>query len=116
VLSIVATVKFDEVQLATDVTSTVDVPPARRLYVPIASYCCVSPWAIVVVAGVIVIDCKERLTVKTADAETPPNVAVIVVVPSDKPVATPAALTVATVVFDEDQPAVAVASVIVPSL
>jgi hypothetical protein len=88
----------------------------RILYVPVAVYWFVWPSATEFVGAEITIDCSERPTVNDADAESPPNVAVIVAVPSVNPEATPAALTVATVVFEEAHPAVAVASVCVPSL
>ena len=55
-------------------------------------------------AGVTVIDCKvAAVTAKLAEADLPPNAAVMLALPDVRPVARPVALTVATAVLDELQ-------------
>lgn len=50
-------------------------------------------------AGETVIDCRRAVTVKLADPTTVPDVACIEVFPEKRPLATPAALMVETLVF-----------------
>ena len=50
-------------------------------------------------AGETVIDCRRAVTVKLADPTTAPEIACIDVLPERRPLATPAALMLATLVF-----------------
>ncbi len=69
------------------------------LNVPVAVNCCVAPLAIDGFAGVTAIDCSvAAVTVRTVEPFIPPDVALIVEVPTPAPVARPAALMVAVVV------------------
>ena len=54
--------------------------------------------------GVTVIDCNvAAVTTKLAEADLPPNAAVMLALPAATPAAKPVALTVATTVLDELQ-------------
>ena len=67
---------------------------------PLATKACVPPIATEAVAGVTAIELNVTpaagTTVKVAEPDLAPNVAVIVAVPPDRPVATPGDTTVAT--------------------
>lgn len=100
-----------ELQLESDVRFFVVLSP----YFPVAVNCCVAPGAILAFVGVISRDtsggCAAGGTVKVADLDKAPNVAVIVVVPGDWAVASPLVLLmVAAAVFDELQVTAAVTS------
>jgi len=67
------------------------------LNVPVAVNCCVSPWAIDGFAGVTAIDCSTAaVTVSVVEPVTPPNIALIALIPGATPVASPVLLIVAT--------------------
>jgi hypothetical protein len=87
------------------------------LKVPVAVNCCVAPLAIDGFAGVTAIDCSvAAVTVRTVEPLIPPDVALIVEVPTPAPVARPAALMVAVVVVPELHVTVLVRFCVVPSL
>ena len=87
------------------------------LYVPVAENCCVVPATIEAFVGVIAIDCKvAAVTVSTVEPVIDDDVAVIVEVPTPAPVASPAALIVATEVVPELHLTVPVRFCVVPSL
>src|SRR6202522_2365529 len=87
------------------------------LNVPVAVNCCVAPLAIDGFAGVTAIDCSvAAVTVRTVEPFIPPDVALIVEVPTPAPVARPAALMVAVVVVPELHVTVLVRFCVVPSL
>jgi hypothetical protein len=87
------------------------------LNVPVAVNCCVAPLAIEGFAGVTAIDCSvAAVTVRTVEPLIPPDVALIVEVPTPAPVARPAALIVAVVVVPELHVTVLVRFCVVPSL
>jgi hypothetical protein len=70
----------------------------------------------VAVAGVTAIDTNVAAgTVKTAEPDLPPKVAVIVAVPADTAVATPGDTTVATGVLPEVHATVALMPTLLPS-
>src|ERR1700675_3491394 len=72
------------------------------LYVPVAVNCCVSPAAIEALAGVTATEARTgEVTVNLDVPCTVPEAAVIVVLPTIKPLARPAALIVATGGADE---------------
>jgi hypothetical protein len=74
------------------------------LYVPVAVNCNVKPLAIDGFTGVTVIDCSVALpTIRTVEPTTDPNVALIVLVPTPMPVASPPGLIVATESVAEPQ-------------
>ena len=75
------------------------------LYVPVAVNCCVAPLAIVGLTGVTAIDCSvAAVTVNTSAGDvTPLSAAVMLLVPTPTPVASPPAVMVATVVVAEFQ-------------
>lgn len=106
-LSIVATVALDDVQVTDDVRFLV----VKFEYVPVAINCCVPPTGIRASAGVTTMDdSTAEVTVSVAVPAFPEagSVAVIVMaLPVAFAVATPfepvALLTVATVVFEDDQ-------------
>ena len=84
--------------------------------VPVATKGCVRPIGTVAVAGVTAIDTNvAAVTVKAAEPDLPPNAAVIVAVPDDRPVATPGDRTVATGVLPEVHVTVLLMSTVVPS-
>jgi hypothetical protein len=69
-----------------------------------------------VVNGVTTIELNvAAVTVKVAEPDLPPDVAVIVAVPADRPVATPGDTTVATAMAPERQVTVLLMSTLVPS-
>jgi hypothetical protein len=87
------------------------------LNVPVAVNCCVAPLLIDGFAGVTAIDCSvAAVTVRTVEPLIPPDVALIVEVPTPAPVARPAALIVAVVVVPELHVTVLVRFCVVPSL
>jgi hypothetical protein len=87
------------------------------LYVPAAVNCCVSPAAIEGLAGVTLTEARTgEVTVSIAAPCTVPEPAVIVVLPTIKPPARPAALIVATEGADELHVADAVKACVLPSL
>src|SRR6266436_3898499 len=101
-LLIVATAVLDELQVTWVVRSCV----VLSLKVPVAVNCRVVPFAILGVVGVtVIVDRFAAVTVSVVLPETPPKVAVIVVVPAATDVARPcdppALLIVATAVLDE---------------
>jgi hypothetical protein len=107
--AIVATVVFDDVHVAVEVRSNVDL----SLYVPVAVNCVRVPTGTEAFAGVTAIDSSTgAVTVRAAFPATPFIVAEIVVDPCFKVVADPPAI-VATVVSDEAHVAVAVRSLVV---
>jgi hypothetical protein len=110
---IVATVVVPEVQVTVDVKFCV-VP---SLNVPVAVNCWVAPLAIDGFAGVTAIDCSvAAVTVRTVEPLIPPDVALIVEVPTPAPVARPPVLIVAVAVVPELQVTVLVRFCVVPSL
>jgi hypothetical protein len=110
---IVADAVFDELHVAVLVRFWV-VP---SLKVPVAVNCWVAPLVIVGFEGVTAIDCSvAAVTVSVVEPFTVPDVALMVEVPTPAPVASPAAVIVATVVVPELQVAVAVRFWVVPSL
>ena len=79
--------------------------------------CCVFPAAIELFAGVTAIEARtEEVTVSVAVPCTVPETAMIVVLPTIKPLARPAALIVATFGADELHAAVLVRFCVLPSL
>ena len=69
---------------------------------PFATKVCVPPIATVAVKGVTAIELKvAAVTVKVAEPDLAPRVAVIVAVPTDRPVATPGDTIVATAMVPE---------------
>lgn len=106
VLLIDASPTFDDCQVTDVVMFCVELSEK----VPVAVNCCVVPLAREGLAGVTAMDTRVAgLTVKVVVPETAPaaveTVAVIVVVPTAVPVASPLLLIVATAVFDERQEA-----------
>jgi hypothetical protein len=96
---IVAVVVVPDDQVTLDVRFCVE----PSLNVPVAVNCCVAPLAIDGFAGVTAIDCSvAAVTVRTVEPLIPPDVALIVEVPTPAPVARPAALIVAVVVVPDD--------------
>jgi hypothetical protein len=90
---IVATVVVAEAQ----VTLLVRFCVLLSLKVPVAVNCCVRPLAIEALAGVTAIDCSvAAVTVSTVEPEIAPDVALMVDVPAEAPVAKPPAVIVAT--------------------
>lgn len=111
--AIVATDVFDELQVALEVTFAV----VLLLYVAVAVNCCVDPFAKLGLEGVTVMAVSvAALTVKVALPDCPLSVAEIVAFPDESAVARPAALTVATVEFEEAHVADAVTLPVVPLL
>ena len=95
---IVATGVFDELQVTLDVTFAV----VLLLYVAVAVNCCVDPLAKLGSEGVTVMAVSvDATTVNVALPACPLSVAEIVVFPGESAVASPAELTVATVVFED---------------
>src|ERR1039458_9637300 len=87
------------------------------LYVPVAMNCCVSPAAIEALAGVTVTEARTgEVTVSVAVPCTVPEAAAIVVLPTIKPLARPAALIVATGSADELHVTDEVKACVLPSL
>ena len=84
---------------------------------PVAVNCCVAPALIDAVAGVTAIDCNVFVTVNTAAGEvTEPRLAVMLLEPAATPVASPAALIVATEVVPDVQVTELVMLALLPSL
>jgi hypothetical protein len=109
----VAAPAFDELQCPVCVTSCV-VP---SVYVPTAVYCCTVPNAMLTVAGVTAIDTScAGVTFNTAHPVIPPEVALIVDVPTPTPLASPLLLIVADDWVPEFQLAVVLKSCVVPSV
>jgi len=109
----VAVAVVPELQVTLDVRFCV-VP---SLNVPVAANCCVVPFVIEGFAGVTAIDCNvAAVTVNTVEPEIDDDVAVIVEVPTPAPVASPAALIIATDVVPELQVTLEVRFCVVPSL
>src|SRR5580698_10102188 len=99
------------------VTALVRFCVVPSLNVPVAVNCCVVPLVIDGFAGVTAIDCNvAAVTVSTVEPLIDDDVAVIVEVPTPAPVASPAALIVATDVVPEDQVTLDVRFCVVPSL
>jgi hypothetical protein len=116
VLLMVATLVVDELQIAVDVRFWV--LPLEN--VPVAVNCWVVPGAMFALAGVTAIDTSvAAVTVRVADPDSAPDVAVIVVEPAATAVANPfdpaVVLKVATPVLDELQAAVVVRFWVLPS-
>ena len=112
-LAIVAAVVFDDVQVTESVITTV-LPSSK---VPVAVKACVSPVVIDAVEGFTTMD--RRLAIVTVAVVAPtivPDVAVMLEVPAETPVTSPAVLTVATAVSDDAQVAELVMIFVLPSL
>ena len=83
---------------------------------PLATKACVPPIATEAVAGVTAIELNVAAgTVKVAEPDLAPDVAVIVAVPPDRPVATPGDTTVATARLPEVHVTRLLMSTLVPS-
>ena len=90
---------------------------APSLKVPVAANCWFLPTGIEGIAGVTAIDSRiAAVTVRSVDAVIAPDAAWIVVVPSETPVAWPAASIVATLVADDVHVTDAVRSCVLPSV
>src|SRR6266700_3997680 len=116
-LLIVATAAPDELQVTWVVRSCV----VLSLKVPVAVNCRVVPFAMLGFVGVTAIEVRvAAVTVSVVLPETPPKVAVIVVIPAAtdvaKPCEPPALLIVAIVLLDELQATWVVRSCVVKSL
>src|SRR2546428_456471 len=97
-LLIVATAVLDELQVTWVVRSCV----VLSLKVPVAVNCRVVPFAMLGLVGVtVIVDRVAAVTVSVVLPETPPKVAVIVVVPAATDVARPALPPAAPTVFNE---------------
>jgi hypothetical protein len=110
---IVATVVLDDAHVAVLVRFCV--LPSEK--VPVAVNCCVAPAAIEALVGVMAIELSVAVvTVSTTAFEVFPLIAAVMFdVPAPFPVATPAALIVATVVLDDAHVAVLVRFCVLPS-
>ena len=109
----VATAGFDEFHTAVVVRSAVD----PSLYLPLAVNCCVVPTGISVDAGLTTIETSMGgVTVNVADPVTPENVAEMITVPVEVPVARPVTLIVADEWRGADQVTVPLRSAVLPSL
>jgi hypothetical protein len=112
---IVAIAVFDELQ----VTWVVMFCAVLSEYVPVAVNCCVAPTWIAEFAGVTAIEVRigpvPALTVRIVLPVFPLRVAEMVLAPALTPVAPPAALIVATPVFEDDQVTWLVMSFVLPS-
>jgi hypothetical protein len=102
------------------VRSIVVVEPPGTVTVPVAVYCWEAPKATVVAAGVTAMEVRTS-TVRVAVADAPPEVVVMTEVPPpagtvEAAEARPVALMVATLVFEEPQPARLLISFWLPSL
>ena len=78
--------------------------------------CCVRPAATEALAGVTAIDTSGFVTVSMAVPLIPLELAEMVTEPAVTPVARPALLMVATALLEDDQEAVPVRSLLLPSL
>src|SRR6266542_1837979 len=113
-LLIVATAVLDELQVTTWVVRSCVV---LSLKVPVAVNCWVNPSGRPGLVGVTaIVDRVAAVTVSVVLPETPPKVAVIVVVPAATDVARPALSIVAKAVFEEPQVTWVVRSCVVKSL
>lgn len=83
---------------------------------PAAVNCCVALGATDAVDGVTAMDFSGLVTVSVVVPVTPPELAVIVLVPPPTPVARPEMLMVATDELDDSQLAVEVRFLVLPSL
>ena len=111
--SIVATAA--ELELHVAPLDTSETEPSENE--PVAVNSVVTPMPSVGLVGVTAMETSVALlTVSVADPVTVPTAARIVLVPVVRPVATPALETLATLVLDDVQVAVAVTSCVVPSL
>src|SRR6266536_3794645 len=111
-LLIVATAVLDELQVTWVVRSCV----VLSLKVPVAVNCWVNPSGRPGLVGVgAIVDRVAAVTVSVVLPETPPKVAVIVVVPAATDVARPALSIVAKAVFEEPQVTWVVRSCVVKS-
>jgi hypothetical protein len=109
----VATARVPELHVTTLLMSTV-VPSE---YVPVATKVFVRPIGVEAVAGVTAIELNvAAVTVKVAEPDLPPDVAVIVATPTDTPVAMPGDTTVATGRLLEVHAAILLRSTVVPSV
>jgi hypothetical protein len=111
----VATVVFDELH----VTPLVSVPVVPSLYVAVAVNCCVPPMVTLGAVGeseIAVTVTAAALIVKVVDALTLFNVAEMLEVPAETPVAMPPEVMVATAVLDELQVTELVIFDVLPSL
>ncbi|HUA91776.1 MAG TPA: hypothetical protein VL991_04370 [Terracidiphilus sp.] len=111
----VATAVLEELQVTPEVSG----PVVPLLYVAVTENCCVAPAVSVALGGVTAIDFTvtgAAVTVRAAVPLTPFNDAEMVLEPAATPVATPAALTVATVEPEDAQVAVEVTLAVEPSL
>jgi hypothetical protein len=107
----VATEVFDELQVAMRVCM---VP---SLYVPVAVNCCVSPAAIDAGLGATAMETRTgAITDRLDEPVTVPEVALMLVVPSLFPVASPVALTDATAGDEDVHVADAVRFCVLPSV
>jgi hypothetical protein len=89
--------------------------PSSKL--PVAVNCSAVPTAIVEVAGLTEMDCRwAATTVRVEESVKPPTVAVMLVVPALRVVATPVLSTLATAVVEELQTTPLLRSALVPSL
>jgi hypothetical protein len=112
-LLIVAALVLDEIQVTASVTTSV-VPSSS---VAVATKSCVSPDVIDAVVGVIAIDLRFARVIDTVVAPLiEPDAAVMLEVPAETPVTTPALVTVATDVSDEVHVAELVNVFVLPSL
>jgi len=108
-----ATVGALEVKVA--LLDTSDTVPSEK--VPVAKNCCVTPTPSVGLVGVTAMETSVALvTVRAPEPVILPTVAVIVLDPAPRPVATPLCETLAIRAFDDVQPAVSVTSWVVLSL
>jgi hypothetical protein len=109
----VATAFAEELQL----TELVRVCILPSLYVPVAANCCVVPFAIVALVGVIDMEINNgEVTETLVEPETVPDVAVMFELPNSSPITNPLALTGATAGTEDAQTADAVRSCVLPSL
>ena len=94
----------------------VTLPVVPSLYVAVAVHCCVEFLLMVTLAGVTAIETKVAdagaVTVKTAEPETQPTLALMFDVPTATAVTRPLPLTVATPLADVDQVALEVPSLV----
>jgi hypothetical protein len=105
----VATAEFDELQLTELVRLTV----LPFVYVPVAVNCWLVPLVIEVFEGVTAMETKAGgFTVRVAVPVTPPDVALIVVLPVATVVARPVVPTVATLAFEEAQVGLLIGAVV----
>lgn len=110
---IVATTRFEEIQVAVELTSCV----VASVKVAIAVNCCLRPAARVGEVGVTAMDViTAGPTLMLSGELTPPDVAVMVAAPADFAVIKPAELTVAIAAFEVAHVAVPLTSWVVLSV